>query len=119
MMHLISSSMISEFAQSIGLEIVIFAITVVVAMVFRRSKRRGSCVQQHKMVDPFPEIVKPAQRKAPSTPPSSKSERQQLRAQTEIATDDVSRRVNAMLEFASRRRSSDAMDAYEELRASC
>lgn len=114
-------SMISQLAKSVGVELMIFAVTVVFAVAFRKSQRRGSKSKQHELAEPCPQHAKPTQTKALSTASSSKVSMQQpcgqpLSATRDLPHRDLPHRMELLMELVNKRQASDAVAVYEDLK---
>jgi len=100
-----------ELLQSVGVELTIFIITLALALVLRgtsSSKKKSS-----------PEKVVNAPRSNvhdPHPPPVKKSTKQFHPSVQELPASSLSRKIDAIIQHASRRQSVDAVALYENLR---
>lgn len=112
--QLVSSDVAVEFVQSLGIEIIIFAISIALAIAFRGTPFGKPTAASQKVLRT--KIKSPPEQREAAQKNLQTEETKELRPK--VQSTAVSRKVDSMVTFANRRQPTEAIALYAELRAS-
>jgi len=120
--HIITTTVVAELFHSIGLEVTIFAISIALALIFRGVtfyKKTSRCQQSLNASHPKPCRADRARSGSPGARKETKHlpTPAQAMAPAKPVVNDVSQKIDSMINFAHRRQCADALVMYQVIRA--